>query len=190
MKAIIFNGQVLGFAASATQSGGRVDTPTMSYDSGDASKIQIVDGLTPPADFVPGLYSWNGTTLARGTDSAAALSAAKAAAKVTLAANRYAAETGGTTFNGVAIRTDEASQAKVSGAFNLAQINPSMVFQWKTASGAWVQLSATQITALGNAVGAHVQGCYTNEQTICALIDAATSLPAVNAINLNSGWPI
>ncbi len=94
--------------------------------------------------------------------------------KAYAAAKRYVVETAGITVGGVAVRTDRASQATLTGAFNYAQQNPAAIIKWKTATGVFVDLDAATVTAVANAVGAHVQACFAKEAEVAAAIDAGT----------------
>jgi hypothetical protein len=85
---------------------------------------------------------------------------------------RYNKETAGITVSGAAVTTDRASQAMLAGAFNYCQQNPTTAINWKTATGAFVTLTAAQITAIADAVGAHVQACFSKEMTVVTAIKA------------------
>ena len=81
------------------------------------------------------------------------------------ASKRFAVETGGTVLNGMQIMTDRASQSLITGAYNYVQANPDVLVKFKTAAG-FVEVTATQITAIANAVGAHVQASFAAEGEI------------------------
>lgn len=104
-----------------------------------------------------------------------------------LAAYRYEKEIAGITINGATISTDRDSQAKVSGAYNYVQIAPAAIINWKGENG-WVQLDAATITAIAQAVGAHVQVCFDNEKTHSDAIQALTTVAAVEAYDFTVGW--
>ena len=53
--------------------------------------------------------------------------------------------------------------------------------RWKTESG-FVELTAPQILAIADAVRAHVQSCFDHESELVALVDAAETVEAVEAI--------
>lgn len=89
------------------------------------------------------------------------------------AARRYLVETDGVSFNGASIATDRQSQAMISGAFNLSQVNPAISIKFKTAGG-FVTLNAAAISALAVFVAAHVQSCFSKEADIADLIAAGT----------------
>lgn len=105
----------------------------------------------------------------------------KEAKKAELAAARYAAEIGGITFAGAAIRTDRESQALITGAALAASQDPEYSVVWK-AEGGFVALTAEQIIAAAQAVRAHVEACFAREAELSSAVDAAKSAKAVRAI--------
>ncbi len=102
------------------------------------------------------------------------------------ASKRYAVETGGIVLNGMRVMTDRASQSLITGAYNYVQANPDITVKFKT-SGGFVELTAAQMTAIANAVGAHVQAAFAAEGEINQQIIAGTiTTPAeIDAF----GWP-
>lgn len=105
--------------------------------------------------------------------------------EVYAASKRYAIETGGIVVDGVQVMTDRQSQALISGAYNYVQQNPDATVKFKTAAG-FVELTATQMTLIANAVGAHVQAAFAAEGTIVAEI-AAGSVAAISEIDQRFG---
>ncbi len=89
------------------------------------------------------------------------------------ASRRYAVETGGTVINGMRVMTDRASQSLITGAYNYVQANPEITVKFKT-SGGFVELTAAQMTAIANAVCAHVQAAFAAESEIDQQIIAGT----------------
>lgn len=106
--------------------------------------------------------------------------------KAYAAGKRWRIETGGIAVAGASIQTDRASQAMITGAFAFAQANPSASIAYKT-EGGFVMLAAAEVAAIANAVGAHVQACFSAEAAISAAIDAGTitSFAAIEAAD----WP-
>lgn len=110
-----------------------------------------------------------------------------------LAAYRYEQETAGITVNGAVIKTDLESQAMINGAVAYSNLNPELLIDWKAANG-WVQIGHDDIIAIGQAVGAHVQACYTNEKVHAAAINALStkevpSIAEIEAYDFTVGWP-
>ncbi len=89
------------------------------------------------------------------------------------ASKRFAVETGGIVLNGMQVMTDRASQSLITGAYNYVQANPDVLVKFKTAAG-FVELTVTQMTAIANAVGAHVQASFAAEGAVNAAIVAGT----------------
>ena len=89
------------------------------------------------------------------------------------AAKRYAVETGGVTVGGVAIPSDRDTQAKLTAAFLLAQVNPQATFQWKAGAG-FVTLDAASVGQIAVAIGQFVQAAYATEAAVLAAITAGT----------------
>lgn len=90
----------------------------------------------------------------------------------TAAATRWDKEQGGATFNGMAIATDSASQAKIAGAVDyLAKKDPGATVSFKATNG-FVELDLTAMTAVAMAVGDHVQACFALERTVAEAIAA------------------
>ena len=99
-----------------------------------------------------------------------------------IAAARYDAETGGVDLNGVKIATDRGSQALLTAAVVTARLDLEFKTRWKCADGHFVTLDAMQLRAIGDAVTAHVEKCFTREAELCEQIDAAQTPEELDAI--------
>lgn len=115
----------------------------------------------------------------------------KVAAKfAALSDRRFAAETGGIIFNGVPIQTDRSTAAILTAAYVLANENPEYVIpNWKAATGVFISLDAPTILAVSGAVRDHIQACFNHEAALSAQILAAEDEAALDAIDINAGWP-
>lgn len=84
------------------------------------------------------------------------------------ASERYRAEVGGMTFKGHRFATDrEAGQTKITSAETKALRSPDYAIPaFKTASGEFIALSSSDILALGDALDAHVQACFSVEAEV------------------------
>lgn len=111
----------------------------------------------------------------------------KAQKKAEIASARYAAETAGTTVNGVLIDTGRDSQALITGAALAAMLDSEYSLNWKTANG-FIHLSAPEIIAVAQTVRAHVQACFDREAELCALVDAAKTKEELDEIIIS--WPV
>jgi hypothetical protein len=96
--------------------------------------------------------------------------------KAYAASVRYNKEIGGTTVSGVNYPTDRDTQAKMTAAVLLAQVNPATTFKWKIADGTFTaSIDAAGMVAIASAVGAFVNGLFITEQMAGAAIDAGTT---------------
>lgn len=105
----------------------------------------------------------------------------KAQKKAEIATARFAAETAGTTVNGVLIDTGRDSQALITGAAVAAMLDENYSLNWKTENG-FIHLKAPEIIAVAQAVRDHVQECFDKEGELVALINAATTKEGLDAI--------
>lgn len=108
-----------------------------------------------------------------------------------LAEKRYRVETGGIVVGGEPIDTTDRSKVLINGSYNLSLQNvetPGFAVPFKTVNG-WVNIPASDMIAIGSAVGWHVLNCFAREQELSALIAAATTNAEVEAIDIESGWP-
>jgi len=126
---------------------------------------------------------WRETWLVTDTP----LSEVKARRIAELSALRYQHETAGITLSGMTIETDRQSQALITGAWSISQINPAILIDWKAETG-WIQIDAATISGIAMAVASHVQACFSNERVLSTAIAAATTIEALNAVDLTVGW--
>lgn len=104
-----------------------------------------------------------------------------------LAARRWQAQTSGMMFNGIPIKTDQASTATLTSAYVQAKADPSyVVSNWKVGTNTFVTLDAATIIAIGDAVTAFVQSCFDNESV---LSHALATNPDYETVDLEQGWP-
>lgn len=136
---------------------------------------------------MPAYYNTNNHTFKRLMPPEPTLDELKAQKKAEIAAARYAAETAGTTVNGIMIDTGRDSQALITGAALAAMLDENYSLNWKTASG-FIHLSAPEIIAVAQAVRAHVQSCFDREGELVALVDAAETPEDLDEIIIS--WPV
>jgi leucyl aminopeptidase len=53
----------------------------------------------------------------------------------------------------------------------------------------WVALDAATMTAIGVAVGRHIQACFSRAKALADEVAAASDAAALDAINIDVGWP-
>ncbi|WPZ36714.1 DUF4376 domain-containing protein [Thalassobaculum sp. OXR-137] len=128
--------------------------------------------------------NWNGTAW---IVSDMPVAARKGRMKAAATQHRWEVETGGITVSGVPVATDALTQAKLSGARQLAQDDDQITIKWKSADGTWVTLDATAVTAIARAVGLHVQACFAQEEALHAAIDDAADHDDLDLINTTTG---
>jgi hypothetical protein len=141
--------------------GNQVDTGSVSWDIGDAAIAAVGKALAAQAARI-----------------AASLPLPSRARQ--LADARYAAETGGITWNGHPVSTTREAQAQITGAYALSMTPswPAGGILWKWGDGSFSTLSAANVQEMAIAVASHVQTCFAVE----AVKLADTSDPA-------AGWP-
>ncbi|MDY0073748.1 MAG: DUF4376 domain-containing protein [Thauera sp.] len=100
---------------------------------------------------------------------------------------RYQAEVAGVMLSGALIKTDRESQATIASAWSVAKQDPGTVIDWK-AEGGWVQVDAPTMIAIGDAVFAHVQACFSKECALAGEVEAAQSLADLRAIDIHGVW--
>lgn len=118
----------------------------------------------------------------------ATLDAAKSERLAELAHRRWLAEQA-FNFNGSPLALDDGTQRRIAGAIQYLSISNEPSVRWQVARGVFTTLSAAQLTGLGIAAGAHVQACFARVETLAAEIEAAPSIDAVEAVDIEQGWP-
>lgn len=103
-----------------------------------------------------------------------------------IAWRRYQAETAGITVLGVPVYTDRTTQNKLTGAALRASRDPSYTVDWKCSNNTFVMLTAEQIVSVADAVGDHVQACYSREAD---LLEAVADGSYVDSM-IEEGWPV
>lgn len=88
------------------------------------------------------------------------------------ATKRWEKEVGGIEVGGMTIHTDDRSKSLIMGARLAASLDLEFATEWKTASGVFVTVDAGQVTAISDAVLAHVAHCFALE---AAVLDAIAS---------------
>jgi hypothetical protein len=100
-----------------------------------------------------------------------------------LAAIRYDHETSGIPFESTTIQTDRQSQAMLTSAMVMA---PDSLTSWKMGDGKFLDIVPRD---LGVLVAAHVQACFANEAKISRDIREAHTVDALDALDMQIGWP-
>lgn len=100
----------------------------------------------------------------------------KDALKACLVECRQRAEYGGITINGMNIHSDEKTEGRIGRAYTKAQADPNYIIEnWTTDGGITsVTLTAAMIIAIGDALDAHIQKCFSVNVSVTAQIEAGT----------------
>jgi hypothetical protein len=126
-----------------------------------------------------------GTTGTLNKPALVTLETTKTNKLVELAAARYQNEASGVTAYGVVLDTDKASQSALASAFLFLQNNVVTSVDWKARNGEWVQLGATEMQVVIQAVATHVQNSFSIEKQLVDLVRTASTIESVEAIT----WP-
>lgn len=160
--------------------------------NGDAGEVERARGqvtyISSLEPFQPALNRWAAAKSAADDaevtlDEAQVMRDSKRAA---LAAHRYTVETGGITVGATVVKTDPESQMKVTGAFVAITAGLIADVEWKGAGG-WQTLTAAEITAVAQAVAAHVRKTYAVERTVWEQIGALEP-GDIQAFDVVSAW--
>lgn len=103
-----------------------------------------------------------------------------------LAAQRQQVEHAGITVAGTLVKTDPESQMKVTGAFVAITSGLIPDVEWKGGNG-WQTLTAAEISAVAQAVAAHVRKTYVVERTVWEQIGALEP-GDIQAFDVVSAW--
>lgn len=130
---------------------------------------------------------------ARVYDLGLLLDIAKVDARAAVMQQRDCVELGGCMTPLGRFDTDADSQRKVNGSVTMALIAQTVgqpfSVEWTMEDNSTVNHDAAAMIAAGIAVGQHVSACHARGVDLKAAIDAAESLAALAAINIEEGWP-
>ena len=115
----------------------------------------------------------------------------KGEAKARVTSYRWHRETNGIVLpSGVAVATKKDDQDRIDTVLNSMERYGLATVDFKAALG-WVTLTYDELKAVGSAIAAHVQACFSAERTHHEAIDAIGELDAdaVVAHDVYAGWP-
>lgn len=95
---------------------------------------------------------------------------------------RNTAEFGGFTWDGSQFDSDAISQQRISGAVQLAMINPNYTIEWTLSNNTTRNLSAQDVIAVGVSLGNHVSFQHEKARLLREQINSATTAEQVNAV--------
>lgn len=100
--------------------------------------------------------------------------------------SRSVAEFGGFTWDGSGFDSDPKSQSRIQGASQLATLSvingQSFSVEWTLADNTVRALSASDVIAVGVAMGAHIATAHETGRALRAAIDASTTQEEVEAV--------
>lgn len=118
-----------------------------------------------------------------------ALGEAKAAAKERITTRRWEMETGGVTIEGFGrILTGIDDQNRVASALQGTASAGIAEVDFKGADG-WIKLSREMLANVAGIIAGHVQACFSRERTLHEAVDAAQTVDALAALDIETGWP-
>ncbi len=95
---------------------------------------------------------------------------------------RFQKESEGFAWDGSVFDSDQVSQSRIMGAVQLAEMNPAFEIPWTLEDNTVRVLSASDMKAVGAALGAHVATIFARAQEIRTEIYAASTIAEVEAI--------
>jgi hypothetical protein len=113
---------------------------------------------------------------------------ARTRALTALANTRWQRETGGIEVGGMAVRTDDKTQGRLTAAQSAFDKGLITSVDWKLGDQAWVTLAEAQLDQIVAAVTAHVAACFAAEKVVSDQITAAPDVDALAAIDLTAAF--
>ena len=104
------------------------------------------------------------------------------------ASKRWERENAGVEVGGRNFATDERTRTVLIGSRIVAKEDATYTVEWKFADG-FATLTAAELIAAANAVGAHVRACFAAERMHVAAIEALSDAQAVIDYDTSVGWP-
>lgn len=101
---------------------------------------------------------------------------------------RWQHETGGIEIGGVRVGTTLDDQNRLTGVLAAIQLGGLERVDFKAQSG-WVELSASELQAIAQAISSHVQACFSAERAHHEGIALIESVEEADAYDLSQGWP-
>tara|TARA_R110000772_G_scaffold268452_1_gene395559 strand:+ start:5923 stop:6411 length:489 start_codon:yes stop_codon:yes gene_type:complete len=160
------------------------DRPVESYTHDDNVAYEITEGDLP-AGFVPGSFSYNPEDgfLVIAEMEAGVVGIKKEEMLLEVQTLSKTKRNGGIVFNGLDISTDADARSLLTGAKSGGKASRKMV-----GKGGRANLTKLQFEAMVTAVDDHIQGVFDRHYDLEELIDAATTLTELDAIDITGGW--
>ena len=111
------------------------------------------------------------------------------AGKLSDLSNRRWKATQRMTYDGVQTAADSAIAALTGAVVALQLLEPGGTVQWKLAAGEFRTYALADLVQLAGATRDHIQACFDNELALTAQIQGAETIAAIEAIDIEQGWP-
>ena len=85
-------------------------------------------------------------------------------------------------WNSHTFQCDQLSQSRIMSAVQSAQIDSALSIVWTLSDNTTVNLNATELKQVGQALSTHIDACHTKARGLRSQIDAATTEVDLNAI--------
>lgn len=149
---------------------------------GEVMLADIEEGILRASNLAPSPHHLYDATLGEWVDPRS-IEDLQNAAWERIKAGRDAAEYGGFDWQGLRFDSDEVSQRRITGAVQLATMNPAFSIDWTLADNSAAALDAEQMQAVGVALGLHVNAQHTRARELRSQILAPDITPqALEAI--------
>lgn len=160
------------------------------YDGQRLEPVKVVDGLY----FLPNRLAAEPVFASAELDQYPTTDDLEATARAhmldLIAARRWVAIRDGFTFGGSPVTLDDRAQARIDTAIAGLKRQPSgATVEWEVARGVFQTMDLATLEALGDAAFAHVQACFSNSKPMMQAATDAADIAALNAIDLEAGWP-
>ncbi len=140
-----------------------------------------------------GLAFANGEVVRQWESQPRPLEEAKAALRERVNAIKTQRQQGGAPTPQGIVDSDVDSRNKLNGAVLMAmlaaQAGQPFAIAWTLADNSNVALDGPGLIAMASAVGQHVAACHAHAQALKAAIDLAEDHAALDAIDVEAGWP-
>lgn len=90
---------------------------------------------------------------------------------------------------GVVMPADSAIPALTGAFIGLQMEGGEGTVNWKMGATTFATLDLAALTVLGLAIRAHIQACFDREAALVALLVAAPNAEALDAVDIETGWP-
>ena len=86
------------------------------------------------------------------------------------------------------LATDDFTRNILTSLKLLSIDDPTRTWNWKGKDG-WITLDKDMITLFSGMIATHTQACFDKEHDFITLIEAATTIEDLEAIDIESNWP-